>query len=183
MTAASRTLDAVLDHYERLATDPAADARLRRAPLTTVEREQLAGIPALAGRKSLSPATTARETGVCLRASMNLDTTFGRHLLLPHPISEPGAQAGPGARPVGTIARLGADHLKLTYRLSGDLEALQASRAAVRRCAPTDCGGTAVSKPSSATPARATTGNTIFRRRAPGRPITSPATAKAWRRC
>ena len=32
------TLDAVLDHYERLATDPKADARLRRAPLTTVER-------------------------------------------------------------------------------------------------------------------------------------------------
>ena len=35
------TLDAVLDHYERLATDPTADARLRRAPLTTVELQQL----------------------------------------------------------------------------------------------------------------------------------------------
>jgi len=35
------TLDAVLDHYERLATDPAADARLRRAPLTTEERGAL----------------------------------------------------------------------------------------------------------------------------------------------
>lgn len=34
-------LDAVLDHYERLAGDPQADARLRRAPLTTTEREQL----------------------------------------------------------------------------------------------------------------------------------------------
>lgn len=34
-------LDAVLDHYERLAADPKADARLRRAPLTTIEREQL----------------------------------------------------------------------------------------------------------------------------------------------
>jgi cytochrome c peroxidase len=34
-------LDAVLDHYERLATDPEADTRLRRAPLTTTEREQL----------------------------------------------------------------------------------------------------------------------------------------------
>jgi len=34
-------LDAVLEHYERLATDPAADARLRRTPLTTTEREQL----------------------------------------------------------------------------------------------------------------------------------------------
>lgn len=35
------TLEAVLDHYERLATDPTADARLRRAPLTTVELQQL----------------------------------------------------------------------------------------------------------------------------------------------
>jgi cytochrome c peroxidase len=35
-------LDAVLEHYERLATDPAADARLRRAPLTTGERASLA---------------------------------------------------------------------------------------------------------------------------------------------
>jgi cytochrome c peroxidase len=35
------TLDAVLDHYERLATDPKADTRLRRAPLTTVELQQL----------------------------------------------------------------------------------------------------------------------------------------------
>jgi len=35
------TLDAVLDHYERLATDPNADTRLRRAPLTTVELQQL----------------------------------------------------------------------------------------------------------------------------------------------
>jgi cytochrome c peroxidase len=35
------TLDAVLDHYEKLATDPAADARLRRAPLTTEERAAL----------------------------------------------------------------------------------------------------------------------------------------------
>ena len=35
------TLDAVLDHYERLATDAKADTRLRRAPLTTVELQQL----------------------------------------------------------------------------------------------------------------------------------------------
>jgi cytochrome c peroxidase len=34
-------LDAVLDHYERLASDPKADARLRRSALTTIEREQL----------------------------------------------------------------------------------------------------------------------------------------------
>jgi cytochrome c peroxidase len=35
------TLDAVLDHYEKLAADPAADARLRRPPLTTEERAAL----------------------------------------------------------------------------------------------------------------------------------------------
>lgn len=35
------TLDAVLDHYEKLAADPAADPRLRRAPLTTDERAAL----------------------------------------------------------------------------------------------------------------------------------------------
>jgi cytochrome c peroxidase len=34
-------LDQVLDHYETLAVDPAADPRLRRAPLTTDERAQL----------------------------------------------------------------------------------------------------------------------------------------------
>ena len=34
-------LDAVLEHYEKLATDPAADARLRRSPLTTSERDDL----------------------------------------------------------------------------------------------------------------------------------------------
>jgi cytochrome c peroxidase len=36
------TLDAVLDHYERLAVDPGADTRLRRAQLTTEERGALA---------------------------------------------------------------------------------------------------------------------------------------------
>jgi cytochrome c peroxidase len=36
------TLDAVLDHYEKLAIDPGADARLRRAQLTTGERRELA---------------------------------------------------------------------------------------------------------------------------------------------
>lgn len=34
-------LDAVLDHYESLARDPSADPRLKRAPLTTPERESL----------------------------------------------------------------------------------------------------------------------------------------------
>jgi cytochrome c peroxidase len=35
------TLAAVLDNYEKLAADPSADPRLRRAPLTTVERAAL----------------------------------------------------------------------------------------------------------------------------------------------
>ena len=35
------TLDSVLDHYESLAADPAADPRLRRAPLTTGQRADL----------------------------------------------------------------------------------------------------------------------------------------------
>jgi cytochrome c peroxidase len=34
-------LEQVLDHYESLARDPAADPRLRRAPLTTTERASL----------------------------------------------------------------------------------------------------------------------------------------------
>jgi cytochrome c peroxidase len=34
-------LDAVLDHYEKVAMDPAADVRLRRHPLTTSERDEL----------------------------------------------------------------------------------------------------------------------------------------------
>ena len=34
-------LDQVLDHYESLAVNPAADPRLRRAPLTTAERDAL----------------------------------------------------------------------------------------------------------------------------------------------
>lgn len=35
------SLAQVLDHYEKLAADPAADPRLRRDPLTTLERESL----------------------------------------------------------------------------------------------------------------------------------------------
>ena len=56
---------------------------------------------------------------------MNLDTTFGRHLLLPHPIWEPGAQADLVHDLSVAIARLSADRLRLTYRLCGDLEALK----------------------------------------------------------
>jgi len=36
------TLEEVLEHYEKLATDAAADPRLRRPPLTTLERADLA---------------------------------------------------------------------------------------------------------------------------------------------
>jgi cytochrome c peroxidase len=43
------SLGAVLDHYEKLATDPAADARLRRAPLTTTERADLVAFLAALG--------------------------------------------------------------------------------------------------------------------------------------
>lgn len=35
------TLESVLDHYERVAADPAADPRLRRPPLTTSDRDAL----------------------------------------------------------------------------------------------------------------------------------------------
>jgi hypothetical protein len=56
---------------------------------------------------------------------MNLDTTFGRHLLLPHPIWEPGAQADLVHDLSVAIARLSADRLRLTYRLCGDLDALK----------------------------------------------------------
>ena len=69
-----------------------------------------------------------------------------------------------------------------TYRLSGDLDRTASCRSRGRRCAPMACGGTAASRLSSATPAGPTTGNTTSRRRAPGRPITSATTAKAWRR-
>ena len=91
------TLDAVLDHYERLAVDPAADARLRRAPLTTVERAAACGSSCCPSRDKSEVTRRASRTGVCLRASMNLDTTFGRHLLLPHPVSRARRRAGPGA--------------------------------------------------------------------------------------
>jgi cytochrome c peroxidase len=46
------TLAEVLDHYEKLAADPASDPRLRRAPLTTDERADLLGfLEALTDRR------------------------------------------------------------------------------------------------------------------------------------
>lgn len=47
-----QTLAEVLDHYEALAADAAADPRLRRPPLTTRERDDLAGfLESLADRR------------------------------------------------------------------------------------------------------------------------------------
>ena len=60
------TLDAVLDQYEQLAADPAADPRLRRAPLTTEERADLRRF-LIPERARAEPANGA-QSGVCLRA-------------------------------------------------------------------------------------------------------------------
>ena len=56
---------------------------------------------------------------------MNLDTTFGPYTLLPHPIAKPGAQAGLVHDLSVAIARPRADRLELTYRVTGDLDALR----------------------------------------------------------
>jgi hypothetical protein len=45
----------VLDHYEKLAVDPAADVRLRRAPLTTNERADLRDFLLSLGDDSWTP--------------------------------------------------------------------------------------------------------------------------------
>lgn len=55
---------------------------------------------------------------------MTLDSTFGRHLLLPHPVSERGASQDLVQELWVAVARTSADQLKLTYRLSADLTAL-----------------------------------------------------------
>jgi len=56
---------------------------------------------------------------------MHPDLTLGRHILLPHPVSAPGALQDVVHELSVLVARLDADQLKLTYRLSGDLDALQ----------------------------------------------------------
>ena len=56
---------------------------------------------------------------------MNPDITLGRHILLPHPVSAPGALQDVVHELSVLVARPDADQLKLTYRLSGDLDALQ----------------------------------------------------------
>lgn len=65
---------------------------------------------------------------------MNPDITLGRHILLPHPGSAPGVLQDLVHELSVLVARPQADQLKLTYRLSGDLDALRLpdSRQAVR---------------------------------------------------
>ena len=172
MTAASPTLDAVLDHYERLAADPAADPRLRRAPLTTVGAQQLAGF--LLSLAEIPESGNALAKGVCLRASMNLDTTFGRHLLLPHPVSAPGAHAGRGARAVG--CRCAPQRRSPQADLS-PLRVISTHCSCRSRAPPVRTDGLwrhTCFEAFIGHAGAATTGNTTFRRRAPGRPITSP---------
>ena len=56
---------------------------------------------------------------------MNFGLTLGRHILLPHPVSERGALQDLVHELSVSVVRTQADQLKLTYRLSGDLDALQ----------------------------------------------------------
>jgi hypothetical protein len=56
---------------------------------------------------------------------MHLETTFGRHVLLPHPVSEPGAAQDLVQDLSVVVTRASADHLKLVYRLCADLGALK----------------------------------------------------------
>jgi hypothetical protein len=56
---------------------------------------------------------------------MYLESTLGRHILLPHPVSEPGASQDLVQELSVAIARTSPDQLRLTYRLTGDLGALQ----------------------------------------------------------
>ena len=56
---------------------------------------------------------------------MNPDITLGRHILLPHPVSAPGALQDVVHELSVLVTRPEANQLALTYRLSGDLEALQ----------------------------------------------------------
>jgi len=56
---------------------------------------------------------------------MNPDLTLGRHILLPHPVSAPGALQDVVHELSVLVRRPEAGQLNLTYRLSGDLDALQ----------------------------------------------------------
>jgi hypothetical protein len=65
---------------------------------------------------------------------MKPEITLGRHILLPHPVSAPGALQDVVHELSVLVTRAAADQLNLTYRLSGDLDALQLPplRASVR---------------------------------------------------
>jgi len=56
---------------------------------------------------------------------MHPDITLGRHILLPHPASVPGVLQDVVHELSVLVARPAPDQLNLTYRLSGDLDALQ----------------------------------------------------------
>ena len=56
---------------------------------------------------------------------MHPDLTLGRHILLPHPVSAPGALQDVVHELSVLVARPEAHELSLTYRLAGDLDALQ----------------------------------------------------------
>lgn len=56
---------------------------------------------------------------------MQPDLTLGRHILLPHPVSAPGALQDLVHELSVLVARPQAGELKLTYRLTGDLDALK----------------------------------------------------------
>jgi hypothetical protein len=62
------------------------------------------------------------------------DITLGRHILLPHPVATPGAQHDVVQELSVLVTRPEPGQLQLTYRLLGDLDALQLPepRAAVR---------------------------------------------------
>jgi hypothetical protein len=56
---------------------------------------------------------------------MHPDITLGRHILLPHPVSAPGVVQDVVHELSVLVTRADAGKLELTYRLSGDLDALQ----------------------------------------------------------
>ena len=56
---------------------------------------------------------------------MNPDVTLGRHILLPHAVSAPGALQDVVHELSVLVSRPEPSELKLSYRLSGDLDALQ----------------------------------------------------------
>jgi hypothetical protein len=56
---------------------------------------------------------------------MTLDSTFGRHLLLPHPVSAPGALQDLIQELSVAVSMVGAAQIRLAYRLTGDLAALR----------------------------------------------------------